>query len=503
MPTPASVLATAGALALIPLAVVPAAQADGLGGISGWQPPTPVCGEANIVPLLVANYTNEVQTGSITIGGDLTEQVVVDPYQGANCPQRDGTGRWEQNGSTYSQNFTIQPGTVGTYTISLGGVDENLIGTSHTFSIGGDPNGASDAQWYDFELYLNADESFHYLGSYYSGTGGTDTTNTQNGFNILSCNPVVPASGDNVTVTGPIASPYSSGNAPGPGWGSGAAICLGWLPEGEMVTDQAVIVPSEMALVSSITAAQYNASLNTVGLVAAVGESVTGVEVVGTNGQATTLGNTPGSPDGFWYQSGNSVYIEGIPAYQTTQVVLANSTSASASLVEVPTPAAAATTTINVPATAAALQVTAFGSGQSWLQDVGASVVGSSGLDAQVNVSFAVDLTELAQQVAPGAMGQSANLWLTGLTGPEGPISSSGIGESYGQIWELPAGEPLNPTNFTVSVPAASNQQALTAGDYLTGDYVATFALAPGSQPSPTSEDPSFTITLQVAAPTG
>jgi hypothetical protein len=292
-----------------------AVYADGLGGITGWQPPVASCGTANIVPLLVANLTNESQTGSITIDGDLAEQVTINPYQSAQCPQRDGTGWYSQDGNNYTTNFTVPAGQTAAYVISMGGVDLNLITSSNTFSIGGDANGASNAQWYDFKLTLNADESFKYLQSYYSGTGGTSSaSNKQNGFNILSCNPIVPTAGQNVSVVGPLGTPYSGGNRNGPGYGWGAAMCLGWLPDGEMAANQTTV--NGGVVVTDLKAAQYNSSLNTVAAVVEVSGEISAVVAEGIS-----LPQTPGASGGFWSQEGNQVVVEGVPAYANTTIV--------------------------------------------------------------------------------------------------------------------------------------------------------------------------------------
>lgn len=105
----------------------------------------------------------------------------------------------------------------------MGGTDYNLIGTSHNIAIGGLPNGAANPKWYDFILDLNADEGFTSLTLSYNSTGGTGSSNGQNGFNVVAI--------ENGVATQNILSPYSSKNAGGNVvYGRNAPIGLAWLP---------------------------------------------------------------------------------------------------------------------------------------------------------------------------------------------------------------------------------------------------------------------------------
>lgn len=290
----------------IPLLVSPA-QADGLGGISGWQPPSAICGEGNVLPLLFGNYTDEPQTVTITVSGNLAEQVSINSFQSPDCPGRDGTGRWAQTGSSFAQQFVVGPGQISAQSITLGGVDENLLGGNSFTMTGVDGFDASTGigQWYSFALDLNADESFVSLQSSYFQTGGIDSTNEQNGFNILNCSPSAPTAGETVSIVGPVASPYAGGNTNGPKFLPGEAMCLGWIPEGEFISlDQVSNVMAATSAwlpvgpsVTGVQAAEYNATLNTVSMVLDATD-VFAVRAV-VDGQSVDLPNTVGAQGGF------------------------------------------------------------------------------------------------------------------------------------------------------------------------------------------------------------
>lgn len=310
--------------------------------------PTPVCGTSNVVPLQIANLTDEIQTGSVTIGNDLTENVFFVPggTDDSTCVARNGTGWYDQNGTTYANNFTVQPQSVSTLWLSMGGSTEAVSGSNRTFSIGGSPNGTAGQQWYDFNLFTNADNSFSQLTTTYENTGGTDpATNTQgfNGtgaFNVLSCTP------QSVTTPTSIMTPYSSGNANGPTYYAGNPMCMGWVPAGETVpsynvSSSVVSGPSE-AVAVSVAAAQYNESLGTVSALLEVpGDvAVASVQAIDVNGAQVYLPSTPSST-GFYAQqgfvtanddAGNTLTVEGIPAWANTQL-LVTTTSGSETVV--------------------------------------------------------------------------------------------------------------------------------------------------------------------------
>jgi len=212
---------------------------DGLAGISGWQPPTAVCGTANLMPVIVKNTSPTAQTFSMTIGAGLTEQVIPMTDSGSYteiCPSRSGSGDYSGNKPEFSQQQTVQPGQTYAFFLSLGGVDYNLITAGSTFSIGGLPNGASGASWYDFDLQLNGDGGYNDLIPYYSNTGGPDTNNGQNGFAIVGCSPSsFPApTGDSqpVTITpdtSDVLSPWSKNKTNAPTYGWWEPMCMAWL----------------------------------------------------------------------------------------------------------------------------------------------------------------------------------------------------------------------------------------------------------------------------------
>jgi hypothetical protein len=194
-------------------------SAEGLGGISGWQPPTQVCGATSFFPVLFQNNTDTVQTASITIAPHTSGQVHFGSDSGSVASAA-GCNRpvWGYNPGQFQQNITVQPGQTDVYYMAIGGKDYNLIGAAHSFAIGGLPSGTSGASWYDFGFSLNVDESFQNLWAYYSNTGGTASNNGQNGFAVAQCNTSnTPGGGQTVTVGSKVITPWSSNtyNTPG------------------------------------------------------------------------------------------------------------------------------------------------------------------------------------------------------------------------------------------------------------------------------------------------
>lgn len=251
-------------LVLTPLAAAPAVQADGLAGIQGFSTAqTSGCFDEddstaqvgqNVIPVLIANFSTQTQTGSITVPGGIAPQVQVFPagqisYDANGCQR----APLQQRPAAYSENFTVPPGQTAVFWAFLGGVDYNEIqgGGNNVMGIGGMPNTDVGNSWYDFHLDINADMGFSSMNVYYSNTGGTDeATSGQNNFNVLPCwnqnGYLNPGFG---TLT-----PYSSGNANGPTYGFGDPVCLGWFPNGDMVPFANAGAPGY-----SITAAQENA----------------------------------------------------------------------------------------------------------------------------------------------------------------------------------------------------------------------------------------------------
>lgn len=498
------------------LVLAPPAHADGLGGISGWQPPTAVCGEANVVPLLFGNFTEQAQTVTITVTGNLAEQVTLNPWQSPNCPQRDGTGRWEQNGPNYTQTITVPPGQISAQSIGLGGVDENLLtGNSFTMSGNVEANPGEDiGTWYTFALDLNADDSFVSLQSSYFMTGGIDsTTNDQNGFNILNCSPSIPAAGDSVSIVGPVASPYSMDNIKGPKYGPGEAMCLGWLPEGQFVpVDQVSNVIAETSLnlpmgpssatwtpvgpsVLSVQAAEYNSTLGTVSMVLDA-EEVVAVRAI-VNGQSVDLPTTLGAQGGFWWQDqgtdtnyDGTLVIGGIPALPQTQVLVLSGTASQpyASVVTVPTSSTAPglELTVTMPE-----DFSVTGSTTTPGLTVQSTVTGQSGVDALVSTEMSFDAQEVASIL--GAAGSSvATIQLVQAVSPLGVFTT--FEQTLGQIAE---GAP-NSLTTTVRVPVASSLADLEDGQFLTGTYTVEFAIYPGDTASGNPLD-YFTTTFTVS----
>lgn len=318
---------------------------DGLNGISSWNAPGASCGTANVVPLLIANYTGVDQTGSFTVDGDTAEQVVLTSYDptasNVTCPSRNGTGEWQQNGVSQSQNFTVPAGGISAWTLTLGGSSENLIGTNHEFSIGGLPNGAANASWYDFYLSLNLDLSFNNLDMSYNNTGGTNPQlSTQNGFNVLTCSPSTPASGDSVRVVGPSLTPYTTTVSSPISYGWGDALCLGWLPEGVNISDGInATAANGDALSNSPMTAIYNSGTQTIDFFweGATWNDPADVQILGANGEWVSISSSNQSGQPYW-QTGieggpgsntniaarNDMVVNNIPAYNTTSIRIVN-----------------------------------------------------------------------------------------------------------------------------------------------------------------------------------
>ena len=208
----------------------PAAQAEGLGGVSGWSPSTNVCGTGNLIPIVIGNTTDSLQTASITVAEGTAANVQVFTSLAA-AQNAQGCGRAENmTAPGYSLNFSVAPQSTNVYYAMLGGVDYNAIGDSHNIAFGGLPSNTPSQGWYNLELSLTATESFNGLQANYEGTGGTNGSNQAN-FNLVACN----TANNAVNLTDNILTPYSVGDTNGPSYGWGAPICAAWLPQGEMV----------------------------------------------------------------------------------------------------------------------------------------------------------------------------------------------------------------------------------------------------------------------------
>lgn len=202
-------------------------RADGLGGITGWEPTPPVCGSGSLTPVVVANTYDTPMSYSITVNQELSTQVAFSDdgavALGCSRPEID-------NGTAYTQDVTVPANGTSIAYLFMGGVDHNLIETSHSIAIG-----AGGSQWYDFNLNLNGDESFENVQLNYDGTGGTDTSqNVQTGlFNVMACDPVNnPTAATGINVTSTIVSNYSDKDTQPYSYGSGQPICFGFLQPG-------------------------------------------------------------------------------------------------------------------------------------------------------------------------------------------------------------------------------------------------------------------------------
>jgi len=303
------------------LVSAPSAHADGLAGIGGWEPVPNECGSYSSFPVLVTNATGQSQTGSITVPEGLAAQVGVydsyaaitdslywDPTATECNPNRPEL----MSAPEYQYNFTVPAGQTQVFWMGLGGVDYNLIGNSHSFGVGGLPSGTPGASWYDFYLSLNAIESFNNLNIAYSGTGGTNTDNNQNGFNIVQCS----TAGGNLNPTGSILTPFSASTNNSLNYGRNQPICMGWAPVGTMVPVQALNGTG----VGSINplAAQYN-EVNGVGTVSVAGTLPAGITLTsaqannGANVLSTPAGVTPNAANGWVVTSGTSWAVVDMP----------------------------------------------------------------------------------------------------------------------------------------------------------------------------------------------
>jgi hypothetical protein len=301
------------------IVLAPSVHADGLGGISGWQPAPNVCGSHSSFPVLVSNATGVAQTGSITVPEGLAAQVGVFSSFAAIedslnwGPNACAGGRPElMSAPEFQYNFTVPAGQTQVFWMGLGGVDYNLIGNSHSFGVGGLPSGTANASWYDFYLSLNADLSFTNLNIAYSGTGGTNTDNNQKGFNIVQCS----TAGGNLNPTGSILTPFSSSTNNSLNYGINQPICMGWVPVGTMVPVQTTPGGPPSAIVP--LAAQYN-EVNGVGTVSVAGTLPAGVTLVSaeasnsSNVLPSTATATPNSATGWVVTSGTSWAVVDYP----------------------------------------------------------------------------------------------------------------------------------------------------------------------------------------------
>lgn len=203
---------------------------EGLTKVKRWTPGRPVCGEASVFPVLMMNTTSVPQTASITIAPQTTAQVRVGNTQQEAIDQTDCLWSPKSYWTAVNRNITVQPGMTKTIWMSIGGRDYNLIEAPNSFGFGGLPGGTPGQSWYQFQFKLNMKESFESLWAVYGGTGGGDSNNSQNGFNIRNCIHTVDADGTASTQVGAtVTSPWkkSGGFTTFPS-GSKQPVCVAW-----------------------------------------------------------------------------------------------------------------------------------------------------------------------------------------------------------------------------------------------------------------------------------
>lgn len=340
-------LGVVASLAVAGLAVAPQAGADGLGGVSGWSPSTPVCGTQNQIPILFTNATSQPQTGSITVADTLAGNVQVFPSYNNMVEFAQGCSRsQDEKWPGYSYNIPVAPGQTVVYWAALGGVDVNSITNSRQIAVGGLPSGTSGQSWYDFELTMTATQSFSSLQVNYDNTGGTEsTTNGQNNFNVVQCSPTSfnpNASSVSIVPTTNILTPFMSQRVFGQIYGWNQPICMGWAPQGTNIPYTA----SNPAGGVPVTAAQDNGPVVSLAgntQYSSIGISPTGVTVSYDGGtpvvipQANFTQNTLYA-NGYWAAAsatengwGSGIWaIEGIPwngADQLTFSITSNTVS--------------------------------------------------------------------------------------------------------------------------------------------------------------------------------
>lgn len=254
-------IAAGVALAVLPaLALTPGARADGLAGISGWEPVPNSCGKTSIFPVVISNFTAAQQQGSVTIAQGLSAQVQVFASEEDLMASPFGALMQGQcsrpeimSAPEVQNNFTVNASDTTVLWVAAGGVDYNLIDNSHKVGFGGLPAGTPNASWYDFGLELNADESFVNWVVSYSWTGGTDTTNNQNGFNLVQCN----TGGGNLVTSDTILTPYTRWSS-SVQYGMNKPVCAAWFPTGSMLpTSSASVSSAGGSIVGSVDAIQY------------------------------------------------------------------------------------------------------------------------------------------------------------------------------------------------------------------------------------------------------
>jgi hypothetical protein len=208
---------------------------------------------ASIFPIIVNNYSNQWMTGSYTLPSDMSTDIQFYPSQqdalwSYGCSPF-GTDTAPASQGVQSGNFNVLPFQQEVMWVVVAPTN-GASNFANYFSIGGQPGGAKGAGWYDFSPNLNGTTNFKNITSVYSGTGGTNGSNQYN-FNIVNC---VTNSNGTVTTGTNILSPYSGGQMSGPTYGSNAAMCFAWFPQGNMISNYT----STGAQGTTVQAAQLN-----------------------------------------------------------------------------------------------------------------------------------------------------------------------------------------------------------------------------------------------------
>ena len=170
---------------------------------------------------------NRCRTGSITINPNLSQEVEV--FESAAAASNSPYGSCDDppfgQSKAFTSDFIVQPGETNVYYLAMGGTLNTLVSANneHNIAIGGLPNGASNPKWYDFNLNLAESTDFTSLNLSYNNTGGTSSSNGQNGFNVVTIEKGVATQ----NILSPYSSTYAGGNVV---WSANQPIGLAWLP---------------------------------------------------------------------------------------------------------------------------------------------------------------------------------------------------------------------------------------------------------------------------------
>ena len=216
-----------------------------INGQDGW---------ASQIPVVIGNYSDTAQTGSITIPKYLGASVQLtnsfDALAGTPaCTMTQGPNQ------QFQQNFTVPAFGSTVLWLSFSGYDTKPeFGSDYSIGLGGEPSGQGGAGWYDMLPWFEGEPTLNLsqITTSYNGTGGTNGSNQSN-FNLVACN--ADANAETVGLTPSILTPYSGGAANGPTYQPFQPICAAWFPQGTMVNSGLSSTPQQGMTVS---AAQVN-----------------------------------------------------------------------------------------------------------------------------------------------------------------------------------------------------------------------------------------------------